>query len=136
MSFENFGFHPEIMAGIDASKYVAPTPIQAQAIPPVLAGRDVLGLADVEAASGQYDKAIARYNAVHGQQFRVVVNPGRDLRPEFEGVGLCAGESGASQQDCNSSTRAKGAARTKRAMNIIAPHSVLRVLVKSQPKHA
>lgn len=45
MSFEKFGFHPEIMAGIHASKYVDPTPIQDQAIPPVLAGRDVMGLA-------------------------------------------------------------------------------------------
>lgn len=45
MSFEKFGFHHEIMAGINASSYVSPTPIQAQAIPPVLEGRDVLGLA-------------------------------------------------------------------------------------------
>jgi len=45
LSFENFGFHHEIMAGINASSYVSPTPIQAQAIPPVLEGRDVLGLA-------------------------------------------------------------------------------------------
>jgi ATP-dependent RNA helicase RhlE len=45
LSFEKFGFHPEIMAGIHASNYVDPTPIQEQAIPPVLAGRDVMGLA-------------------------------------------------------------------------------------------
>ena len=45
MSFEKFGFHPEIMAGIHASNYINPTPIQEQAIPPVLAGRDVMGLA-------------------------------------------------------------------------------------------
>jgi ATP-dependent RNA helicase RhlE len=45
LSFEKFGFHPEIMAGIHAANFVAPTPIQAQAIPPVLAGRDVLALA-------------------------------------------------------------------------------------------
>ena len=45
MGFEKFGFHPEIMAGIRASNYVDPTPIQEQAIPPVLAGRDVMGLA-------------------------------------------------------------------------------------------
>ncbi len=45
MSFEKFGFHPEIMAGVDASSYIDPTPIQTEAIPPVLAGRDVLALA-------------------------------------------------------------------------------------------
>jgi len=45
LSFENFGFHPEIMAGVHASNYTDPTPIQTEAIPPVLAGRDVLALA-------------------------------------------------------------------------------------------
>ena len=45
MSFEKFGFHPEIMASIHTASYVDPTPIQEQAIPPVLAGRDVMGLA-------------------------------------------------------------------------------------------
>ena len=45
MSFEKFCFHPEIMAGIRASNYVDPTPIQEQAIPPILEGKDVLGLA-------------------------------------------------------------------------------------------
>ena len=45
MSFEKFCFHPEIMAGIRASNYVDPTPIQEQAIPPILDGKDVLGLA-------------------------------------------------------------------------------------------
>jgi ATP-dependent RNA helicase RhlE len=45
LNFEKFGFHPEIMAGIAASRYIAPTPIQAQAIPLGLEGRDVLALA-------------------------------------------------------------------------------------------
>jgi ATP-dependent RNA helicase RhlE len=45
LSFEKFGFHAEIMSGIHAASYVDPTPIQEQAIPPVLAGRDVMGLA-------------------------------------------------------------------------------------------
>ena len=45
MSFEKFRFHPEIMAGIRASNYVDPTSIQEQAIPPILEGKDVLGLA-------------------------------------------------------------------------------------------
>ena len=45
MSFEKFCFHPEIMAGIRASNYVDPTPIQEQGIPAVLEGKDVMGLA-------------------------------------------------------------------------------------------
>ncbi len=45
MKFQTFDFHPSITAGITAAGFVTPTPIQAQAIPPVLEGRDVMGLA-------------------------------------------------------------------------------------------
>ncbi len=45
MNFEQFSFDRRILARIQAAGYVTPTPIQAQAIPQVLAGRDVLGLA-------------------------------------------------------------------------------------------
>jgi len=45
MSFEIFNFNPSIMAGVRALGYVTPTPIQAQAIPPILQGRDLIGLA-------------------------------------------------------------------------------------------
>jgi ATP-dependent RNA helicase RhlE len=45
MGFTVFKFQPRIDAGIRALGFTAPTPIQAKAIPPILAGRDVLGLA-------------------------------------------------------------------------------------------
>jgi ATP-dependent RNA helicase RhlE len=45
VSFTQFNFHSRIMAGVQAIGYVEPTPIQLQAIPPVLQGRDVMGLA-------------------------------------------------------------------------------------------
>ncbi len=45
MNFNSFNFHPKIYAGISASGYSTPTPIQQRAIPPILEGRDVLGLA-------------------------------------------------------------------------------------------
>jgi ATP-dependent RNA helicase RhlE len=45
MTFQEFKFNPAIAAGVTAAGYVAPTPIQAQAIPAVMAGRDVMGLA-------------------------------------------------------------------------------------------
>ena len=45
MNFEQFLFDPRIQAGIQAAGYVTPTPIQQQAIPVALAGRDLLGLA-------------------------------------------------------------------------------------------
>jgi superfamily II DNA/RNA helicase len=45
MSFTEFQFHPKINAGISACGYSEPTPIQKAAIPALLAGRDILGLA-------------------------------------------------------------------------------------------
>ncbi len=45
MNFEHFSFDPRISAGIKSLGYTTPTPIQQQAIPVVLKGRDVLGTA-------------------------------------------------------------------------------------------
>ncbi len=45
MSFLSFDFDQRILAGIRAAGYETPTPIQTRAMPVVLAGRDVLGLA-------------------------------------------------------------------------------------------
>jgi len=44
-SFKDFKFRPEVEAGIEMAGYTAPTPIQKQAIPTVMEGRDVMGLA-------------------------------------------------------------------------------------------
>jgi len=45
MSFEQLGLSPKVLAAVKATGYTSPTPIQAQAIPHVLARRDVLGIA-------------------------------------------------------------------------------------------
>jgi ATP-dependent RNA helicase RhlE len=45
MHFDSFKLHPAIMAGINATGYVEPTPIQVKAIPPILEGKDIIGLA-------------------------------------------------------------------------------------------
>jgi ATP-dependent RNA helicase RhlE len=45
MSFKTFNFHPSIMAGVQRLGYVIPTPIQVKAIPPIMQGRDIIGLA-------------------------------------------------------------------------------------------
>ncbi len=45
MSFADLGLSPEILQSIHDAGYTDPTPIQAQAIPYVLMGRDVLGIA-------------------------------------------------------------------------------------------
>ncbi len=45
MEFSKFNLHPHVAAGVTAAGYLVPTPIQAQAIPAVMQGRDVMGLA-------------------------------------------------------------------------------------------
>ncbi|MDE1004497.1 DEAD/DEAH box helicase [Paraburkholderia agricolaris] len=44
-TFDQFGLAPDILKAVKESGYTIPTPIQAQAIPVVLAGRDVMGAA-------------------------------------------------------------------------------------------
>ncbi|MGC7411395.1 DEAD/DEAH box helicase [Pandoraea pneumonica] len=43
--FDSFGLHADILRAIAEQGYTSPTPIQAQAIPVVLSGRDVMGAA-------------------------------------------------------------------------------------------
>src|SRR3990167_11472232 len=45
MSFSHLGLSDKVIRAIDAAGYKTPTPIQEQAIPHVLARRDVLGIA-------------------------------------------------------------------------------------------
>lgn len=45
MKFSDFGFEPSLMEGIEAMGFETPTPIQQQAIPTILEGRDIIGSA-------------------------------------------------------------------------------------------
>jgi ATP-dependent RNA helicase RhlE len=45
MDFHSFNLHPHVASGITAAGFITPTPIQIKAIPPVMQGRDVMGLA-------------------------------------------------------------------------------------------
>ena len=45
MSFKEFSLHPQVLSGVISMGYDTPTPIQEQAIPVALEGRDLLGLA-------------------------------------------------------------------------------------------
>jgi ATP-dependent RNA helicase RhlE len=44
-TFSDFGLHPSILLAVAATGYTTPTPIQAQAMPIVMDGRDVMGAA-------------------------------------------------------------------------------------------
>jgi superfamily II DNA/RNA helicase len=45
MTFEELGLSPEVLSAVQDAGYQTPTPIQTQAVPYVLMGRDVLGCA-------------------------------------------------------------------------------------------
>ncbi|MDQ6703791.1 MAG: DEAD/DEAH box helicase, partial [Pseudomonadota bacterium] len=45
MTFSKLGLSEKVLQAVEASGYLTPTPIQVEAIPHVLAGRDVLGIA-------------------------------------------------------------------------------------------
>ncbi len=45
MTFKDLGLSEKVLQAVEASGYTTPTPIQAEAIPHALAGRDVLGIA-------------------------------------------------------------------------------------------
>jgi len=45
MSFQQFGLHPDLLKAVQQMRYVEPTPIQQQAIPVVMSGRDLIGCA-------------------------------------------------------------------------------------------
>ncbi|HEX8823960.1 MAG TPA: DEAD/DEAH box helicase, partial [Archangium sp.] len=44
-SFKSLGLSAESLGAVRRARFASPTPIQAQAIPPALAGRDVIGCA-------------------------------------------------------------------------------------------
>ena len=51
MTFDTLGLRPALLRAIHELGFTEPTPVQAQAIPPALAGRDVL--ASAETGSGK-----------------------------------------------------------------------------------
>ena len=72
MSFESFDLDARVRAGIQAAGYDQPTPIQQQAIPPILAGKDLLGIAQ----TGTGKTAAIMLPILQ----RLLANPGRGVR--------------------------------------------------------
>ena len=82
MSFETFNFHPSIMAGVRAVGYVSPTPIQLQAIPPIMQGRDLIGLAQTgtgKTAAFVLPVLQRLLRAPRGRVGALVISPTREL---------------------------------------------------------
>jgi ATP-dependent RNA helicase RhlE len=89
MEFQEFKFHPRVAAGVAAAGFSAPTPIQAQAIPPVMAGRDVMGLA--QTGTGKTAAfALPILNRLmqggRGHVRALIVAPTRELAEQIQGA--------------------------------------------------
>jgi ATP-dependent RNA helicase RhlE len=82
MSFETFNFHPSIMDGVKALGYTTPTPIQLKAIPPIMQGRDVLGLAQTGTGKTAAFVLPILQRLLQGQRGHVralIISPTREL---------------------------------------------------------
>jgi superfamily II DNA/RNA helicase len=82
MSFTAFQFHPQIQTALDNSGYVSPTPIQKQSIAPILAGRDLLGLAQTgtgKTASFVLPILQRLYTGPKGKVRALIIAPTREL---------------------------------------------------------
>src|SRR4030042_7136292 len=89
MSFETFNFHPSIMAGVQALGYVTPTPIQLKAIPPIVQGRDLIGLAQTGTGkTAAYVLPILQHllKAPRRQVGAAIITPTRELAEQINGV--------------------------------------------------
>ena len=94
MSFSLFKLHPKIAASVNGLGYKNPTPIQAQAIPPVLAGKDVMGLA--QTGTGKTAVFVLPIlerllTGPHGKVRALIVAPTRELA---EQINVSIGELG------------------------------------------
>jgi ATP-dependent RNA helicase RhlE len=87
MSFTSFDLHPDLLRAVDALGYTVPTPIQKDAIPPALAGRDVLACAMT--GSGKTAAFLLPIlQRLHGRQTGVtralVLAPTRELAAQID----------------------------------------------------
>ncbi len=93
--FAELGLSPELLAGIAAMKYETPTPIQEQAIPRALAGRDIVGCAQTGTGKTaafvvpilQRMEASTVCDGKMAHPSALVVTPTRELCAQIEEVG-------------------------------------------------
>jgi len=86
VDFKEFNFHPQIQAGVEALGYVTPTPIQLQAIPPVMDGQDVMGLAQTGTGKTAAFGLPMLHRLMQGERGHVralVVAPTRELAEQI-----------------------------------------------------
>jgi ATP-dependent RNA helicase RhlE len=88
LSFDNLGLSPRLLEAVAAMGYTSPTPIQRDAIPMVLEGRDVVGCA--QTGTGKTAAFVLpllqRIESKPGGPRALVVTPTRELAQQIEDV--------------------------------------------------
>ena len=91
MDFQSFSLEPRIQRGVQAVGHTIPTPIQVQAIPLVLSGRDVMGLAQTGTGKTAAFMLPILQRLYRGPRRRVralIVAPTRELAEQIHQVGV------------------------------------------------
>jgi ATP-dependent RNA helicase RhlE len=92
--FTDLGLSPSLLSALAAKNYITPTPIQAQAIPTVLSGRDLLGIAQTGTGKTaafmlpSLDRLVAARAAngsrpINGRARMLVLAPTRELASQI-----------------------------------------------------
>jgi ATP-dependent RNA helicase RhlE len=86
LNFDQFKLDPRIMRGVHAAGYAAPTPIQSTAIPPALAGHDLIGTAQTgtgKTAAFVLPLLQRMLDGPRGRARTLVVTPSRELAEQI-----------------------------------------------------
>ena len=86
MDFKEFNFNPAVADGVAAAGFVTPTPIQLRAIPPVMQGRDVMGLAQTGTGKTAAFALPILHRLMQGGRKRVralIIAPTRELAEQI-----------------------------------------------------
>ena len=98
MEFNAFDLHPHIAAGVTAARYITPTPIQAEAIPLVMQGHDIVGLAHTGTGKTAAFVLPILHRLMQGGRRRVralVLAPTRELAEQtHEAIGTLGSRTG------------------------------------------
>ena len=94
MTFKELGLDADILAAVEEMGYTEPTPIQLEAIPLILAGRDVVGAA--QTGTGKTAAftlpLMQKLGRGDGRPLALVVSPTRELAQQIERVAATVGE--------------------------------------------
>lgn len=96
MNFKTFELHPDVESGISKAGYTDPTPIQAQCIPSILQGRDLMGLAQTGTGKTAAFVLPILHRLMEGPRRRIralIIAPTRELAEQtHEAVLLLGGK--------------------------------------------